>query len=71
MIHYERIFPVAVLACLAAGVAEYAQAQGLAGANNFLAVALGIGLDSRLRRRWWLMVEDGPSEHWQRKRTPI
>ena len=70
MIHYERIVPVAVLACLAAGVAEYAQAEGLAGANNFLAVALGIGLDSRLRRFGW-MVEEGPSPRWQRKRTPI
>ena len=71
MRHYERIFPIAVLACLAAGVVEYAQAQGLAGVSNFLAVALGIGLDSRLRRRWWLMVEDAPSGQWQRRRTPI
>ena len=69
MLCYERVFPVAVLACLAAGVAEYAQAEGLAGANNFLAVALGIGLDSRLRRYGGLR-EAASTEPWQRKRTP-
>lgn len=68
MLHYDRLFPVAVFACLAAGVAEYAQAQGLAGANNFLAVALAIGLDSRLRGSW--MREAGSTERWQRKRMP-
>jgi hypothetical protein len=70
MLYYDRIFPVAVLACLAAGVADYAQAEGLAGTNSFLAVALGIGLDSRLRRDGWLRAET-PSPRWQRKRTPI
>jgi len=68
MPHYQRLFPVAVLACLVAGVVDYAQAHALTAANDFLAVALGIGLDSRRRRG---MAEDVPSEDWRRQRTPI
>ena len=66
MPYYERFYPIAVYACLAAGVALLAQADPLGAAGDFVAVAIGIRLDARLRGRWWL-VEDTSSGSWERR----
>lgn len=67
MPYYERLFPVAVLTCLAAGAWSFAQADALGAAHDFLAAAFGLRLDDRLRRP----REDDAREPWQRLRTPV
>lgn len=69
MPYYERLYPIAIYACLATGVVTLAQADPMAAAGNFVAVAIGIRLDDRLRGRWWL-VDDTSSGSWERRRTP-
>lgn len=69
MPYYERLFPIAVLACLLAGAIAFALADAVAASRDFLAVALGIRLDDGLRRHW--TGEAGRRERWQRLRTPI
>ena len=69
MPYYERLFPIAILACLAVGAMSYAADDSLKATLDFLAVGLGIKLDDRLRARWWdLGTTSGP--RWQRMRTP-
>jgi hypothetical protein len=69
MPHYERLFPLAVLACLAVGALSYAVGESTKAMLDFLAVGLGVKLDDRLRQRWWGLGEtSGP--RWQRMRTP-
>lgn len=65
---YERLFPLAMLACLAAGAWSYAQADALSASHDFLAAALGLRLDERIRQRWWI-VEDDSEEDWLRIRA--
>lgn len=69
MPYYERFYVIAVCACLAAGVVTLAHADPMVATGNFVAVAIGIRLDARLRGRWWL-VEDTSSGSWERRRTP-
>ena len=66
MPYYERLFPVAVLACLAAGAWSFVHADALGASHDFLAAAFGLRLDDRLRRP----REDGAPEPWQRRRMP-
>ena len=70
MPYYERLYIVAVLACLAVGVLAVAQGNLTFAMHDFIAVALSIRLDERLRRRWTL-VDEGPGTAWQRQRTPV
>ncbi len=69
MPYYERVYIVAVLACLVMGVLAVAQGNLTFATHDFIAVALSIRLDERLRRRWTLVDED-PGIGWQRLRTP-
>jgi len=69
MPHYERLYPVAIYACLAAGVVTLAHADPMAATGDFVAVAIGIRLDARVRGRWWL-VDDTSSRSWERRRSP-
>lgn len=69
MPYYERFYTVAVYACLATGTLVLAQGDPLGAVHNFVAVAIGIRLDDRLRGRWWL-VDDTSSSSWERRRTP-
>ncbi len=69
MRHYERLFPIAMLASIAAGAWCFVQADALAATHNFLAAAFGLRLDERMRQRWWI-VEDDSEEEWLRLRTP-
>jgi hypothetical protein len=66
---YERLFPIAMLACIAAGAWSYLQADALSASHDFLAAAIAMRLDERLRQRWWVIDEDDELE-WQRLRTP-
>lgn len=69
MPHYDRFYTAAVLACLAAGTLAFAHAEPLTAAQSFVAVAIGMRLDGRLRGRWWL-VDDTSGNSWERRRTP-
>ncbi len=69
MPYYERLFPIAMLACIAAGAWSFLQSDALSASHNFLAAGLGLRLDERLRQRWWI-VEDDSEEEWLRLRTP-
>ena len=66
---YERLFPVAMLACIAAGAWSFLHADALSASHSFLAAGLGLRLDERMRERWWI-VEDDSEEEWLRIRTP-
>ena len=68
MPYYERLFPVAMLACIAAGAWSFVQADALSASHDFLAAALGLRLDERLRQRWWI-VEDDSEDEWLRIRA--
>ena len=70
MPYYERLYPLAVLACLAAGVACFAQSEMATASQDFIAVALAIRLDEQMRRRWAL-IDERPGARWQRQRTPV
>ena len=70
MPYYDRLFSIAVLFCLAAGVLCVADADAAAGMPDFVAVALGIRLDDGLRRRCSLL-DERPTGRWERRRTPV
>lgn len=55
---YERLFPIAMLACLAAGAWSFASADALSASHDFLAAGLAIRLDERMRKRWWVVDND-------------
>jgi hypothetical protein len=65
---YERLFPAAMLACLGAGAWSFAQADALTASHDFLAAALALRLDERMRQRWWVIDDD--AEAWARIRAP-
>lgn len=67
---YQRLYPPAVLLCVAVGVLCYAAAEPLSAFNNFAAAAFGIGLDERVRRRWFERAETESSRGWARERLP-
>ncbi len=68
---YERLYPVAVLLCAAAGVACYAVGEPVMAMESFLAVALGLKLDDSLRSHWDRKAEAEASRGWARARLPV
>lgn len=66
---YDRLFTLAVLACLVGGALSFAVGDPLKATLDFVAVALGVRLDDRLSQRWWLAGEM-PRSRWQRMRRP-
>lgn len=67
---YQRLYPVAVLLCAAVGGACFASADPVSAVQNFMAIALGIRLDERVRWRWHERSETAASRGWARSRVP-
>ncbi|MFC3713999.1 hypothetical protein ACFOMD_15615 [Sphingoaurantiacus capsulatus] len=55
---YERLFPIAMLTCVGAGAWAFVQADAVSASHDFLAAALAMRLDERLRGRWWVIEDD-------------
>ena len=66
MLSYERLFPVALLACVAVGAWCFAHADAVTASQDFLAAGFGLAADDGLRR----LRRGAPGPRWQRQRTP-
>ena len=68
---YEKLFPPALLLCIAVGTFAWIAAEPAPALNNFLAAGFGLRLDDHLRKRRWKLREAEGAAGWVRTRSPV